>query len=92
MSNPVTWSHFSESFVRYEDLGLSLDVSRMNCPEAFFEAMSIRADQALADMDRLHHLLIITKRYQFIINKRVRITAIQPYKRLTAHFVIRPYQ
>ena len=53
MSNPVTWSHFSESFVRYEDLGLSLDVSRMNCPEGFFEAMSIRADQALADMKEL---------------------------------------
>lgn len=53
MSAPATWSRFSQSLVRYEDLGLSLDISRMHCSETFFAEMSGKAEQALTDMQAL---------------------------------------
>ena len=53
MSTPISWSRFSESFLRYEDLGLSLDISRMHFSESFFAEMAGKAEQALADMRHL---------------------------------------
>ena len=53
MSAPATWSRFSQSFVRYEDLGLSLDISRMHYSETFFAEMAGKAEQALVDMKAL---------------------------------------
>lgn len=54
MSAPsVSWNQFCESFVRYEDLGLSLDFSRMGIPEEFFAKMAPLADKALAEMKAL---------------------------------------
>ncbi len=53
MSTPITWPRFSESFLRYEDLGLSLDISRMHYSESFFAGMAGKAEQALADMRQL---------------------------------------
>ena len=46
MSAPATWSRFSQSFVRYEDLGLSLDISKMDFSESFLDEMSSKADEA----------------------------------------------
>ena len=53
MSTPVTWSRFSESLVRYEDLGLSLDISRMQYSATFFAEMAGKAEQALTEMQAL---------------------------------------
>ena len=53
MSPSATWSRFSQSFVRYEDLGLSLDISRMHFSENFFGEMAGKAEQALVEMKAL---------------------------------------
>lgn len=53
MSTSVSWPQFSQSFVRYDDLGLSLDISRMNFPETFLGEMASKAAQALTDMQAL---------------------------------------
>ncbi len=53
MSAPASWSRFNESFVRYDDLGLSLDISRMDYPEGFFDQMAEKADHALTSMQAL---------------------------------------
>ncbi|RYD35697.1 MAG: glucose-6-phosphate isomerase [Verrucomicrobiaceae bacterium] len=49
----VSWNQFCESFVRYEDLGLSLDYSRMSLTETFFEDMAPLAERALSEMKAL---------------------------------------
>ncbi len=49
----ASWSRFCESFVRYEDLGLSLDISRMNFAEGFLESMEEKAAAALDAMRAL---------------------------------------
>ena len=53
MPAPATWSRFSQSFVRYEDLGLSLDISRMNFSGNFFAKMSGKTEQAMIEMKAL---------------------------------------
>ena len=53
MSAAATWSRFSQSIVRYDDLGLWLDVSRMQCGERFLGEMEALAEQALAEMKEL---------------------------------------
>lgn len=54
MSAPsVSWNQFCESFVRYEDLGLSLDFSRMGLTEEFFTEMAPLAEKALTEMKAL---------------------------------------
>lgn len=53
MSAPASWSHFSQSYVRYEDLGLSLDISRMNFSDTFLDEMSGKAEEALVSMKAL---------------------------------------
>lgn len=47
------WDRFQQYYLRYEDLGLSLDVSRMGFDDAFFEKMAPLAEKALADMKAL---------------------------------------
>ena len=47
------WQRFQEYFVRYEDLGLSIDISRMEFDAGFFDRMSPLIDRAFADMRRL---------------------------------------
>ncbi|MES2708377.1 MAG: glucose-6-phosphate isomerase [Verrucomicrobiota bacterium] len=49
----VSWNQFCESFIRYEDLGLSLDYSRMRLSENFFTEMAPLAEKALAEMKKL---------------------------------------
>ncbi len=44
------WQRFQEYFVRYEDLGLSIDISRMEFDAGFFDRMSPLTDRAFADM------------------------------------------
>jgi glucose-6-phosphate isomerase len=47
------WSRFQKHFVRYSDLGLTLDISRMTFPEDFFSKMAPLTDKAFADMKKL---------------------------------------
>ncbi len=47
------WSRYSSHLLRYEDLGISLDTSRMTHGEEFFSLMQPRIDKALADMAAL---------------------------------------
>lgn len=53
MSVHSLWNRFQASFLRYEDLGFSLDYSRMRYPDDFFAVMAPKAEKAFADMKAL---------------------------------------
>lgn len=44
------WSRFQEHFLAYEDLGFSIDISRMRFAEDFFAKMQPKVDRAFAAM------------------------------------------
>ena len=44
------WQRFQQYFLRYSDLGFSIDISRMKFPDDFFEKMRPKIDKALAAM------------------------------------------
>lgn len=52
-SSTSSWDRFQQYFVRYSDLGFSIDISRMNFEDGFFDSMSAKADRALKDMAAL---------------------------------------
>lgn len=47
------WSRFEQYFLSYEDLGISVDISRMDFPEDFFTGMALAADLACKQMKEL---------------------------------------
>ena len=47
------WQRFQQYFLSYDDLGFSLDISRMRFPDGFFEEMQPRVEQAFAAMHEL---------------------------------------
>ena len=47
------WQRFQQYFVHYDDLGFSLDISRMRFPDDFFEKMQPKIDKAFAAMREL---------------------------------------
>ncbi len=47
------WERFQKYYTPFPELGLALDLSRMNVDEAFFATMEPRIQKAFADMDRL---------------------------------------
>ena len=47
------WQRFQDTFLRYDDLGLSLDISRMDFADDFFQRMEPLCAKALADMAEL---------------------------------------
>jgi glucose-6-phosphate isomerase len=47
------WNRFQTHFLRYEDLGLTLDVSRMDFDENFLPRMAPLCERAMADMRAL---------------------------------------
>jgi glucose-6-phosphate isomerase len=53
MSSTSLWSRFQQYFLRYEDLGVSLDISRMSFPDDFFAGMEAKAADALEKMREL---------------------------------------
>ena len=53
VSSSPLWSRFQEYFVAYDDVGFSLDVSRMRFADDFFAKMQPRVDQAFAAMAAL---------------------------------------
>jgi len=47
------WNRFQKHFVRYTDLGVSLDISRMDFPDDFFAKMEPLTKRAFADMKKV---------------------------------------
>jgi glucose-6-phosphate isomerase len=53
MTAQSLWDRFQEYLLRYEDLGLTLDISRMRFGDDFLAAMQPKAERALAAMKAL---------------------------------------
>ena len=53
MATQSLWERFKQYFLRYDDLGFSIDISRMRFPDDFFERMQPRVEQAFAAMREL---------------------------------------
>lgn len=47
------WNRFQKYFVRYPELGISLDISRMNFADDFFTKMELPVQTAFMDMKKL---------------------------------------
>src|SRR5215216_5607453 len=50
---PMNWSRFKSHFYHNEDLGFSLDVSRIAFPDEFLATMGAKMQQAFAEMASL---------------------------------------
>src|SRR3954468_2016457 len=53
MSSSSLWPRFQKYFLRYDDLGFSLDISRMRFADDFFETMQPRMEKAFDAMREL---------------------------------------
>jgi glucose-6-phosphate isomerase len=53
MSSQSLWERYQAHLVRYNDLGIWLDISRMRFGDDFFTAMTARAEEAFARMKEL---------------------------------------
>lgn len=49
----MSWSSYSDSLLRYVDLGFSIDFSRMDIPAAFYSEMEPKIRRALTDLAHL---------------------------------------
>ncbi|MEO6052747.1 MAG: glucose-6-phosphate isomerase [Chthoniobacterales bacterium] len=47
------WQRFQQYFLRYDDLGVSIDISRMDFSDDFFTHMAAKADRAVRKMKEL---------------------------------------
>jgi glucose-6-phosphate isomerase len=47
------WERFQKYYTEFSELGLAIDLSRMNVDDAFFAAMEPKIQKAFADMDAL---------------------------------------
>jgi len=47
------WERFQKYYTEFPELGLAIDLSRMNVDDTFFEAMEPKVQKAFADMDAL---------------------------------------
>jgi glucose-6-phosphate isomerase len=53
MASSSLWPRFQKYFLSYDDLGFSIDISRMRFPDGFFEQMKPLTDKAFAAMRAL---------------------------------------
>jgi glucose-6-phosphate isomerase len=53
MGSMSLWPRFQEYFLRYDDLGFSIDISRMRFPDGFFEEMRPQVEKSFAAMGEL---------------------------------------
>lgn len=51
----MSWSTYSDSLLRYNDLGFSLDLSRMEIPASFHSEMGSKIERAFSDMVALEN-------------------------------------
>src|SRR6185312_16160505 len=47
------WERFQKYYTEFPEIGLAVDLSRMNVDDEFFAGMEPRIQKALADMDAL---------------------------------------
>jgi glucose-6-phosphate isomerase len=50
MASQSLWQRFQEYYLRYDDLGFSIDISRMRFPDGYFEQMRPRTERAFSAM------------------------------------------
>ncbi len=50
MAIPSLWQRYQDYYLAYNDLGFSLDISRMRFPDGFFEKMQPQVEEAFAAM------------------------------------------
>src|SRR5437667_6048020 len=50
MASSSLWQRFQQYFLRHDDLGFSIDISRMKFPDDFFDKMRPRIDKAFTAM------------------------------------------
>src|SRR6266851_9757463 len=50
MASSSLWQRFQQYLLRYDDLGFSIDISRMKFPDDFFDKMRPRIDKAFTAM------------------------------------------
>src|ERR1041384_7369294 len=50
MASSSLWQRFQQHFLRYDELGFSIDISRMKFPDDFFGRMRPKIDKAFAVM------------------------------------------
>src|SRR3989441_8294629 len=53
MASSSLWQRFQQYFLRYDDLGFSIDISRLKFPDDFFDKMRPRIDKAFTAMREL---------------------------------------
>ncbi len=53
MASQSLWQRFQQFYLRYDDLGFSLDISRMRFPDDFLEKMQPQVEQAFTAMREL---------------------------------------
>ena len=53
MNAPSLWDRYQANLLRYEDLGFTLDISRLRFGDDFFDAMAEKTGKAFADMKAL---------------------------------------
>src|ERR1043166_6178002 len=53
MATSSLWPRFQKYFLRYDDLGFSIDISRMRFSDGFFEEMKPRVERAFVAMQEL---------------------------------------
>ena len=53
MASSSLWQRFQRYYLRYDDLGFSIDISRMKFPDDFFEQMRPKIDNAFVAMRNL---------------------------------------
>ncbi len=50
MASSSLWQRFQQYFLRHDDLGFSIDISRVKFPDDFFDKMRPRIDKAFTAM------------------------------------------
>jgi glucose-6-phosphate isomerase len=53
MASSSLWQRFQQYLLRYDDLGFSVDISRMRFPDDFFQTMQARVEKAFTAMREL---------------------------------------
>ncbi|MEP6822360.1 MAG: glucose-6-phosphate isomerase [Chthoniobacterales bacterium] len=53
MTPPSLWSRFQQYFLAYDDLGFSIDISRMRFADDFFQKMAPKVERAFTEMKAL---------------------------------------
>ncbi len=79
------WQRFQRYFLRYDDLGFSIDISRMKFPDDFFEKMRPQIDKAFTAMRELESGAIANPDEQRMVGHYwLRQPALAPTKELRA--------